>query len=373
MTRQLVKIPSPTGEEREIANFLKDYFASIGFEAFLDNVEKNRPNIVATYKGAKHGPRFLLSGHLDTVPVGEGWTKAPFSGEVTDTHIWGRGATDMKGGLAVMAMAMKALKDSGVDLAGEIVFAGVVGEEENQAGTRHLIESGFQADYAIISEPTNLLVVNMHKGAINCALTVYGKGAHASTPEQGKNAIYHASRLALALEEYSGQLSKKTHPILGSPTLVVGTVQGGQVPYMVADYCRLMIDRRLLPGETYEETAQEIRGVVDSVNRRFPGFRVEMEMTVSTPPMATDPESPVVKALRRNAEEVMGKDEGVHGWPAVSDGNVLVEGGIPTALFGPGDIGGMAHKPDEGVEVKQLREATRVVALTLLDILSPSD
>jgi acetylornithine deacetylase/succinyl-diaminopimelate desuccinylase family protein len=309
---------------------------------------------------------------LDTVPTGKGWTKDPFSAELTDTHIWGRGATDMKGGLAVMAMAMKALKDSGADFSGEIVFVGVVGEEENQAGTRFLMESGFRADYAIVCEPTDLLVVNAHKGAINCAITVYGKGAHASTPEEGKNAIYHASRLSLALEEYAGHLQEKRHPVLGSPTFVVGTVQGGQVPYMVADYCQLMIDRRLIPGESYKESFEEIREVLEPINKRFPEFRVEVDMTVSTPPMETDPDSPVVEALRKNAADITGEDKGVHGWPAVSDGNVLVEGGIPTALFGPGDIGGMAHKPDEGIETRHLVEAARVLAGTLLDLLDPS-
>jgi acetylornithine deacetylase/succinyl-diaminopimelate desuccinylase family protein len=373
MTRQLVRIPSTTGEEFEMANYLHRYLDSMDFETSLEYVEENRPNVVAKFKGVKRGPRLLLNGHMDTVPVGKGWSKDPYSEERTDTHIWGRGAADMKGGLAVMAIAMKALKDSGVNFSGEIVFVGVVGEEENQIGTRHLINSGFNADFAIVCEPTNLQVVNSHKGAINCEITVYGKGAHASTPEEGHNAIYHASRLVLALEKYAGCLIDKKHPILGSPTFVVGTVKGGQVPYMVADYCKLMIDRRLIPGETYEDTYEEIMDVLDAVNKRFPAFRVNMDMTLTTPPMETDPESPVVKTLRQNTAEVMGIDKGVHGWPAVSDGNVLVEGGIPTALFGPGDIAGMAHKPDEGVEIEQLVEATKVVALTMIDLLEPLD
>lgn len=369
LTRQLVRIPSPTGQEAPIARFLHDYLESAGFSVVLDEAGPGRPNVMARLKGSGKGPVILLNGHIDTVPPGEGWIREPHTGEISGNFIWGRGATDMKGGIAVMAVAMKALKESGLEFPGEVVLAGVVGEEENQLGTRHLLDSGFRADYAIVGEPTDMLVVNSHKGAINCDITVNGKGAHASTPEQGLNAIYHGSRISLALEEYSRGLKVKSHPVLGSPTLVVGTVQGGQVPYMVADYCRISIDRRLIPGEEYDAVAREIQDVIDAQNKKFPEFSTVTKLTVATPPMETDPRSPVVACLRKNAAEILGADPGYSGWPAVSDGNLMVEAGIPTTLFGPGSIGRMAHKPDEGVEIDQLRAAARVISMTLLELL----
>jgi len=369
LTQKLVRIPSLTGSEKEIAQFIYDYSRSSDLSVSLIDVESSRPNVMVRLKGKGEGPTILLNGHMDTVPPGEGWTQDPFAGEAIGNFIYGRGAADMKGGLAVFIVAMKALKQSGLEFPGEIIFVGVVGEEENQLGTKHLIRSGLKADYAIVTEPTELRVVNAHKGAINCEITVNGRAAHASTPEQGLNAIYHAGRLALAFEDYASQLKGKSHPVLGSPTFVVGTIQGGQVPYMVADYCKLSIDRRLIPGETYEGVFREIEDVIALEDRKSPGFKTSAKLTVTSPPMETDPRSAVVVSLRRNAAEVLGVDSGCHGWPAVSDGNLLVEKGIPTALFGPGSVGRMAHKPDEGVEIDQLKTATKIIALTLFDLL----
>lgn len=370
LTRELVMIPSTTGEEKKVAEHLSNYFAANGILVYLEEVEKNRPNVIARLKGKGKGPTILFNGHMDTVPPGEGWTENPYGGLINNGFLYGRGATDMKGGLAVAAVAMKSLKDSGKEFCGEVIFSGVVGEEDVQLGTRHLVDSGLRADYAIVTEPTNLQIVNCHKGAVNLDVLVEGKGAHASTPEQGLNAIYHASRIALALEEYAKGLAKKKHEILGSPTLVVGTIEGGQVPYMVADHCKMSLDYRVIPGEDSDYVLNEIQNIVEFHNKKFPEFKSKTIVTYATPPLETDINCPVIKSLQKNADAEMGLKTKVLGWPGVSDGNILQAiGGIPTVLFGPGDLGKMAHQPNEGVAVNQLQSAVKILTLTLLDLL----
>lgn len=370
LTQELIRIPSVTESEKEIAQFINSYFENCGITSSLDEVGVDRPNVIARVKGKGKGPIILLNGHIDTVPPGENWTTDPYGGELDDGYIYGRGSVDMKGGIAIMMMALKTIKESGVDINGEIVFTGVAGEEEGQVGTHHLIQTGIKADYAIVCEPTNLDVINTHKGVINCEIVVGGIGAHASAPHQGLNAIYPAGRLVLALETYASNLKDKVHPILGSPTLVVGTINGGQVPCMVADYCSVSIDRRLIPGEDYDSVVEEIDQVVREIEKLYPEFTYELKVTVKSPPMETDKKSPIVTSVHKSANKVLGRDVNIRGIAGVTDGNLLaVYAGIPTVLFGPGNMEEMAHKADERLEISQLYLSYQVLVDTLIDFL----
>lgn len=369
LTKKLIKIPSVTGNEKQICDFLYNYLKKCGFVVSKEYVEDNRPNIIARFKKGEKGKTILLNGHLDTVPAGDNWSNDPFSATEDDCYIYGRGSADMKGGVAAQICAMRAFMESEIPFNGEIIFSGVVGEEVDQSGTISLVNNNILADCAIVSEPTNLLLVSSCKGDMDIRVQITGKAAHASVPEKGLNAIYLASKIVLELEKYANNLKKTTkHQILGTPTLVVGTIKGGEVPCMVAGSCELRVDRRLLPNEDIDKVVSEIKEVVNSINIKFPEFTSEIKVLYSVPAMECDGKLPLVVCLQKNINKLYkGGDSSIHGWPATTDGNVLNAADINTVIFGPGTID-VAHKPDERIEKNQLALASKIIAATIFDL-----
>ncbi len=374
LEKELIKIPSVTGNEKQICDFLYNYLKKCGFVVSKEYVEDNRPNIIARFKKGEKGKIILLNGHLDTVPTGDNWSNDPFSATEDDCYIYGRGSADMKGGVAAQICAMRAFMESEIPFNGEIIFSGVVGEEVDQSGTISLVNNNILADYSIVSEPTNLLVVSLCKGDMDIRVQITGKAAHASIPEKGLNAIYLASKIVLELEKYANNLKKATkHQILGTPTLVVGTIKGGEVPCMVAGSCELRVDRRLLPNEDIDKVVSEIKEVVNSISIKFPEFTAEIKVLYSVPAMECDGKSPLVVCLQKNIDKLYeGGDSSIHGWPATTDGNILNAAGINTVVFGPGTID-VAHQPDERIEKNQLALASKIIAATIFDLFKVND
>jgi len=374
LEKELIKIPSVTGNEKQICDFLFNYLKKCGFVVSMQYVEDNRPNIIARFKKGKKGKTILLNGHLDTVPTGDNWSINPFSAVEDDCYIYGRGSADMKGGLAAQICAMRAFMESEIPFNGEIIFTGVIGEEVDQSGTISLVNNNIFADFAIVSEPTNLLLVSSCKGDMDIRIQITGKAAHASVPEKGLNAIYLASKIVLELEKYANSLKKTTiHQVLKTPTLVVGTINGGEVPCMVAGNCVLRLDRRLLPNENIKKVTNEIKKVVDEVSVKYPKFSVETKMLYAVPAMECDSKSQLILCLQKNIDKLnKGGDSSIHGWPATTDGNILNAAGIDTVIFGPGRIE-VAHQPDERIEKKQLSFASKIIAATIFDLLKLSD
>lgn len=368
LTKELIKIPSVTGNEKQICDFLYSYLKKNGFVVSKEYVEDNRPNIIARFKKGTNKKRILLNGHLDTVPLGDGWTKNPYDATEDDDYIYGRGSADMKGGLAAQICAMRAFMESGIPFNGEIIFSGVVGEEVAQSGTISLVNNNILADCAIVSEPTNLLVVSTCKGDMDIRIQITGKAAHASVPEKGLNAIYLASKIVLELEKYANNLKKiHKYPLLGTPTLVVGTIKGGEVPCMVAGNCELRVDRRLLPNENNDEVINEIKRIVDNISKKYPKFLIDTELLYAVKAMECDSKSSLVMCLQKNVNELYGGDSSIHGWPAVCDGSILSSAGIETVVFGPGTIE-VAHQPDEKIEKYQIVLASKIIAATMFDL-----
>ena len=229
---RLVRIPSPTGEERAAAEAFAVWCADAGLEVALQEVAPGRPNVIARWKGGG-GPHLLLTGHLDTVPVGEGWTRDPFGAEVEGKRLYGRGACDMKGGLAAMLGAIVDLQRRGEEPAGDVTVAAVVGEEEDSAGTRALVAQGMHADRAVLAEPTSMQLVISNRGLLNFRVVVKGASAHASAPALGRNAVTAAAAIVLELESIADELTRRPHPQFGPPSLTVGTIHGGTRPYVV--------------------------------------------------------------------------------------------------------------------------------------------
>ena len=408
LTEQLVAIESHAdapGREAEIARFLVGWFRDRGIDAELQPVDGDRSNVIARVsKGV--GPSLLLNGHLDTVPAGE--MPDAFAPRIEDGVLWGRGACDMKGAIAAMCCAMAAIagdeallrpngsgqrdetlhRDKALGrsfaplggreaklrpggLTGDLIFAGTVDEESGSLGVKALIDSGFTADYAVVGEPTSLRVAVAHKGSCFVKVTLTGRGAHGSCPEQGVNAASYAARVVLAIEEgLRPELAARTHPLLGASTVSVGRICGGTQPNIVAERCEVEIDRRCLPGEG--SPVPEIREIVASICGGVGALRydvVEMPMTSRVPhvPLSTSPESRLALTAAAACAEAGLPTEpiGVTYW---SDGGHLAANGIETIVLGPGDIAN-AHGPRDRAATDELAAAVdlyRVLALRLL-------
>jgi acetylornithine deacetylase len=362
---RLVRIPSPTGHERNAAEAVAGWCEEGGLEVAMQEVEPGRPNVIARWSVGR-GPRLLLTGHIDTVPIGEGWSRDPFGAEIASGRLYGRGACDMKGGLAAMLGAVMDLRARGEEPAGDVVLAVVVGEEEDSAGTRALVGRGVEADWAVLSEPTGMQLVLGNRGLMNYRLVVKGASAHASSPALGHNAVVAAARVVLELEARAAELAARSHPLFGSPNLTVGTINGGTRPYVVPDRCEIEVDRRVNPGETRADVVRELQTAIGRARDIYPWLEAE----VIAGPEYLAFEIPEDHELVRTVAAAMvqaGLLRRISGWRAASDAGFLVHvAGIPCVLFGPGDIEQAAHRPDEWIDLKDLEVAQRVFECLLL-------
>lgn len=371
LAQDMVRIPSdnPPGREGELARFLAGYLTRAGLRSELREVAPDRPNVVARLGETGLRPHLILNGHIDALPPGEGWTRDPYGGEIVSGRLYGRGATDMKGPVASLIAAVEAVKESGAKLRGSVTLTAVVDEEGTQEGTRRLVQEGVVGDFAIVAEPTEFLPVAAHKGDMYIEVVTHGREAHASTPQAGINAIDQMADIIVELRGLADRLRERTHPLVGSPTLSVGTIEGGMITPMVPGRCRITIDRRVLPNEIPVEAVYQVQEAVDRVRHRRPDVQANVRMVAFAPSMETDARNPLVSAAREATARMLGRDPGVHGWAATCDANLLVnEGKTPTIVFGPGSIAEQAHKPDESVAIEDLVTAAKIYALTIVSL-----
>jgi acetylornithine deacetylase/succinyl-diaminopimelate desuccinylase len=370
LVRELIKIPSyaeiKDGEKR-VAEYLANFFRENGLSPEIREVGSG-VNIIVSFGAVEaNSPSLMFNGHLDTVPV-ENMTVPPFDAEIREGKIYGRGACDMKGGLGSMAMALVALKRAGVKLRGRLVFTGVSAEEAGSWGTKEIVNSGPLTDCVIVGEPTDLEIVSASKGIILAIIDVVGKAAHGSTPELGINAIYKAVKLIQKVQEELPKIfEKKRHPLLGSPTFNLGTIRGGERFNIVPEKCNLVFDRRVLPGETMEEINKEFQEIIQSLKREDSEFDAKLQMLMGLPPMDTPLELPFIKCLGEAVKQVVGRTV-YSGIPGATDASIFSQHGIPGIVFGPGHLR-KAHTRDEYVEISQLKQATKIYALTALKYL----
>jgi acetylornithine deacetylase len=359
LLRELIALPSanpaflpaddPRGGEQRVAEFLAATAARNGLDVEMQEVFPGRPNLlVRLAPRAKPMRRILLAPHLDTVG---GDSPAIFRPRERRGRLHGRGACDTKGSIAAMLTVLIELANLPRRLGRtEIVFAGLVDEENGQAGSRALVAKGFKADLAIVGEPTELQVITAHKGDLWLQVETRGKAAHGSRPELGRNAVHQMARIVDLLETtYANALRQRRHSLLGYPTVSVGTIAGGAQPNIVPDRCLISIDRRTLPGETETEVRREIRTLLRQ--HRLSGALLNLR-NAPCPAMETNPKFPLVEAFLQMA----GQKNSI-GVDYFCDAAVLAGGGIPSVVFGPGNIA-QAHTEDEWISLGQLEQAT---------------
>jgi len=354
LLQELIALPSvnpaflpaadPRGGEQRVAEFLAATAARGGLEIDSQKVLPGRSNLLARLSPrGKARQRVLLAPHLDTV----NGTEEQFKPRKRNGRLYGRGACDTKGSVAAMLSALCELAQGPERPAQtEIVFVGLVDEENAQAGSRALAASRLKADLAIVGEATRLQVVTAHKGSLWRSLGTKGKSAHGAHPELGRNAIHLMARIVDLLEtKYAAQLSRQRHPLLGRATVSVGVISGGTQANIVPDRCSIVIDRRTLPGETEAGVQKEIRQLL-----RPAGLQAAFDEARSAPclPLETDPGFPLVAQFLGAVRQR--RPTGVHYF---CDASVLAHGGIPSVVFGPGDIA-QAHTADEWIALESL-------------------
>ena len=360
LLQELVRRPSenPPGGEEAVARFLVERCRELGLDAQLDDVAPGRPNV---YVGPAGQPGILFLGHTDTVPAGEGWTHAPFGGELVEGRVIGRGAADMKAGLAAAVIAMAALNRCGLDR--PVALAAVIDEEETGAGIKALLERpGFGAAAAIVCEPTDLQTIIACRGNCYVEIEVTGRSAHAGSLHEGRNAIYGATRVVDAIRGLHEQLGSRRHPLLGAGSWSVGTIHGGTGTAMIPDRCRISVDRRLLPDETGEDAHAQVAAAVAALDLDELGVRTELLMEI--PSFELAPDHDLVQGVLRASVDAGAPEQPVAGWSAACDGGYLMRyAGIPTVVLGPGSVVEQAHRPDEAIAVAEVEIAARAYAL----------
>lgn len=359
-------------QEHDVAQYICDLFRSEGIESETVEVMPGRCNVIARLPGNGSGRSLMLSGHLDTVPAYD--MEDPFSGRIDNGKLYGRGACDMKGPLASMIAAMIGIHRSGISLRGDLLFVGLIDEEEKGKGVEYLIQHGPLADAAVNGEPTNMQPAIGHKGLEWIRIEVFGKKVHGGRMDEGVNAIVMASRLIQRIYgEYVPVLNQRKHVVLGYPTINVGKIIGGDQPSTVPGRCTIEIDRRWIPEENLEQVYRELNEIVDDLQKEDPAFRAEVCSMFSADellphrPFFTDTGDPLIASVRRAIEQAGYPYEGVTTFPAWSDaGTMDAFTRMKCIVMGPGDLA-LAHSAEESIEIEDIKKAALIYGCLAYD------
>lgn len=363
LTQMLVSIRSenPTGTETECATFIKQWLNDMdGIEVTVQTVEEGRENIIAHYKATTSSdlPPIVIIAHMDTVPIEGEWTYDPLKGEIEDGKMYGRGACDMKGGLASALMTIKEVAEKKLPVKRDIFVIATVDEEgPYMKGAVALVEGGYIPENALLiaTEPTNLTLSTVHKGTIWYEIVIEGKSAHGGNAHLGADAVHAASEIIVRLKEKVRAL-RYDHPIFGKPTISVGTISGGHKTNIVAGSCRVELDFRLVPPMTKEEANEIVLEAINEGCNEVDGTQARMNhYGYERPPIETDPNSPLISMMKDAFYEVEGKDIELSGFPAYTDVSIIAlkTGNKNIVVFGPGHLN-EAHSVDEFIHIDQI-------------------
>jgi len=349
-------VPGGAGE-RQLAEAYAADLRRAGLDVQLVDVASGRPNVVGVLQGGKPGRTLLLCGHLDTVGV-EGMEK-PFTPIERDGRLYGRGAQDMKGGLAAIAGAARTVAATGRLTRGQLVVAGVIDEEYASAGADALV-ADWRADGAVVTEPTGLQLAVAHKGFVWIEAETQGRAAHGSRPEDGRDAIMRMGRLMTALEQLNRELgARPPHPLVGVASLHASMIDGGREWSSYPDACRLRLERRTVSNETADTALAEVTSTLQALRHADAEFEGHARVVFARPSYEIDQRAEIVQSLMVAAGGT-GLDltpAGVSFW---TDAAILGSAGIPSVVFGPG--GGGLHSASEHVMMADVLTCRDVLA-----------
>lgn len=356
LAQKLIRFRSlnPPGEERACIEFLVNLLTDAGLEVETHEFGPGRPSIVARLYGARNIAPLVFTGHVDVVPLGEKpWTVPPFEGEVREGKLFGRGASDMKSGVAAFVAATIAEIENKLPLKRGITLVITAGEETGCEGAFHLARKGAlgPAELLIVAEPTSNLPIIAHKGSVRLRITAKGRSAHSSMPELGENAVYKVAEWIRRIETHKFPI--EPHPLLGHITSSVTTVFGGENINSVPDAAGFTADFRTIPAYDHSKLIADIQ--------RLCGDEATIEVITDFKGFATDPHDPVIQPLMEILESRLDKRPKAAGAPYFTDASALVPGfnNVATVVIGPGEAA-QCHQTDEFCDVQQIEDAFEI-------------
>ena len=353
-------VPGGAGEGA-IARFVAEWLERAGLEVVVDAVAPGRPNVVGIARGSGGGRSLLLNAHMDT--VGVTGMERPHDPFIEGNRLYGRGAFDMKGGLAAIMMAGAAARRCG--LRGDVIVTAVVDEEFASIGTE-AIARHWRADAAIVTEPTELDICTAHKGFAWFTVETTGVAAHGSRPDLGVDAIVKMGKVLVGLEELDLALhSASPHPLLGTGSIHASLIEGGQELSSYPERCTLGIERRTIPGEAMQRVEAELSAIFTRIAAQDPTFRASVTSGLTREPFEVSLQEPVAQAVLRQARQRLRREIAEVGGTGWMDSALLAAAGIPTVIFGPGGDG--AHAVVEWSDLAQVEQCTEILAAVAED------
>lgn len=387
LTRDLVKIdsvirPETGNTEARVVEYIAEWIRrELKVEPLIEEVVPGRENIIVTIDSGRKGPCLMFEGHTDVVSEGnpELWRHDPFSAAIEDGKIYGRGACDMKAGVAVNLLTMKAMIESGIEFNGKMRLGLVCDEEGLMLGIQDFIKKGHadDVDACLVSEPEeNMLCLSM-KGALRAVVTVTGKMSHGAMPLTGINPNPRMARIILAFEAYEkSQMDRQgKDEFLGWPSVTFTVVQSppegepAQLNVMPA-HSVAYLDVRTIPGQDHQIVKQELQSILDRLAQDDPDFNASIEFIADKPVVSMEKDEPIVKISARAYQDITGREPVYNGVPGATDGTFLRDiKGIPCLVNGPGPRH-VPHQTDEYVDIDELIESLKIYLLTTVRFLN---
>jgi succinyl-diaminopimelate desuccinylase len=362
LTRDLLRFDTvnPPGQEHDCAHMAGQLLESWGFSVQFSEYEKDRTSVIARAGGSDKKPPLCLTGHLDVVPLGtRKWSKDPFSGEADGDKLYGRGSSDMKAGVAAMLVAAKTFAKKLNNTPG-IVLVLTAAEENGCIGSRHLAslpQLMGKAGAIVVGEPTSNYPMVGHKGSIKFHAAFTGVSAHGSMPQLGVNAIYKAAKAIAKLEEF--QFGVPEHPVMGLPTINVGTVEGGSGVNLVPDLANIGVDIRTVPGTDHEALLSRLRKLLTEG---------DIQVIADSQAVWTEPHEEWVQRVFEICKPILNEQPVARTMPYMTDAANLrkVYNDAPTLVLGPGEAA-MAHQTDEYCNMERIRQSVAIYEAIIKD------
>jgi acetylornithine deacetylase/succinyl-diaminopimelate desuccinylase family protein len=353
---------NPPGNEASVGVIAADFCEELGLKVEVHEAVTGRPNVIARWE-AGEGPTLAFCSHIDVVPAGDPslWEVEPYGASIKDGRLFGRGSSDAKGPIAAALEAVAILKAAGWEPRGTLELE-LVSDEESGGfkGAGWLVDEGIvHPDLAIVGEPTMLRVVRAQRGIAWSRITTKGVAAHGSAPERGVNAIDH---MGAVIKELLSSVPDIDHPVVGGPTLNIGTIHGGAKVNIIPASCVIEIDRRTIPGETNEDVIAQFEAAVERARSIYPDISAEIEIVDSGSPFELPADAPLVKTMVDAAMQATGREVEIIGFRGASDARFLAEAGADVIVFGPGDIT-LAHTAKESIDLDDLERGAMSYAL----------
>jgi succinyl-diaminopimelate desuccinylase len=374
LTQKLIRVPSYSGDARtlsQIAQIISEEMERMNLSVQLIEAEKGLSNVIGTFRGSADALCLLFNGHTDVVPAQSGgdWTSEPFAAEIKEGRIYGRGACDMKGGLAAMLAAARIAFRLFPEYKGNLILTATVDEEIGGfKGLKYVVAQGIKADMGVVCEPSALKIVNVCKGLLQLRLRTRGKSAHGGVPEQGVNAISKMMKILNKLESHD--FGQTPHKVLGRPTVNIGRIGGGQKPNVVPDSCEAEIDIRYLPGKNHRQIIDDVERAIAELKKEDRQINAEIEIIRYRSSLEIAQNSPVIKTIMEAGKEILGEYPELRGMITPGDSEYLVNAGIPSVIFGPGDEH-LAHSANEWIAINDILTAAEIYAAVMINAQAP--